>query len=734
MSKELKPYNEANESVALQLSTSSQSGASPGPGMQLRRYLEFLSRKWWIVLLSVLSFGALAAAYIAWWPDTFGTTAHMWAAGQMGIHLNEGTTYSEDNLTYAGTQIELLRSDLILGRGYNRVTNSLHMAFPLDSEGVPILPKINISQLPRSAVLELKAKGASPELTVAFLDAVMEEFIAYKREIRAASSGDTYTSVSEQIKKQEADLTAEQNRLTAFMRDNNVAVLEERAKAASAYLTQLMAESSDLKVQLQLLETLIAQESAAAAAGTNAIGLNVGDADSRQIINSLLPTATAPPEFLTAQQELEKFRILRARLSLYLRPEHPKIVKLDEQITQAERLVDFFSQQSQDQLGHVEQTTKAKLDRLQESIKEWEAKVNDASIRIAECEQLRLNVTRLQELHDHLLSLLQTVDISKNLDQESITILDHASEPKSAKHGLAIAVLLVLVGLGTGLGVVFLLQQSNDCIDSMEILSERSEQWIVGMLPEISVASRKRKLLAGGAGVDEGLELILADDDRRHLYVESYRNLRSALIFLPEKGDRPKIMAITSSIPNEGKSTVAANLAKTLATGGSKVLLVDGDLRRGRLHRLLGYQNEVGLADLLDQSDGPKDVFQKNSHTNLTFLSRGANHPDPGNLFLSPKLDALLLQWRKEFDHVIIDTCPVFAVDDAATLAPKVDGILFIVCSGYSRFSLVNEAMSVLTQRQARILGIVYNRADTTGRSFHHYKYKEYSPDESVTQ
>src|ERR1035437_8720368 len=494
MSKELKSYNPPAGGDALQLPTSYQPVASPDPVVLLRRYLAFLSRKWWIVLISVLCFGTLATAYVIWWPESYATTAHIWAAGKMGLQLREGSTYTEDNLTYAGTQAQLLQSDSILGRAYDRVTNSLHVVVPLDSEGRPKLPTIKVSQMPKSAVLELKAKSFSPEVTVAFLDAVMDEFIAYKREIRATSSGDTYSSVSEQIKKQEAELTAAQDELTTYMLENNVALLRERANAASIYLTQLLATSSDLKVQLQVIQSLL---DLGAAGGTNALASSV---KIDQLNSALLPASGIPPELLTAEQDLEKLRILRARLSLYLRPEHLKIVKLDEQIAEGTRLVEFVSGQSRDQLGNTAQTIKTKLDRLAESIKEWEGKVNDASERIAECELLKLNVGRMQELHDHLLSLLQTVDVSKNLDQENITILDHPSLPKSAKHTLLVAAFLIFVGLGTGLGVVFLLQQLDNRVNSLDELTERFDEWIVGQVPEMPGTKSPKLLAAGGAG------------------------------------------------------------------------------------------------------------------------------------------------------------------------------------------------------------------------------------------
>ena len=457
-------------------------GPPPDPIVQARRYLAFLARKWWIVALSVLFFGALAAAYFVWWPASYATKGHLWAAGQMGLHLDQGTTYTEDITTYAGTQVELLQSDFIQGRAYVSVTNTLHLAFPTNSEGKPKIPKIKVAQLPKSTVLELVAKGSSAELTKAFLNAIMDEFIAYKKEIRAANSGDSYASVSEQIKKQEVDLTAAQDKLTEYMRANNVAVLEERAKAASVYLTQLLAEYSQLKAQLQLIQSLKAQGPIAFASATN---LLAGLAGPRRLGTSLDPVGGASPDFLTAQQELEKLQILRTRLSQYFRPDHPKMIKLDEQITEGEQLVDFLNHQTRDQLESAEETATTKVDGLQASIKDWETKIRDASERIAECERLEFNVKQLQDLHDHLLSLLQTVDVSKSLDQDNITVLDQPSEAKDARRVPLMAVFLILVGFGVGFGLVALLQRSDDHIRSLEELNERLDAQVIAMIPDV---------------------------------------------------------------------------------------------------------------------------------------------------------------------------------------------------------------------------------------------------------
>ena len=663
-----------------------------------RRYLTFLKKKWWILLLSVLFFGGLAAAYIAWWPASYASTAHLWAAGKIGLQLHEGATYNEDSQNFVGTQVELLQSDKISERAFVRVLKVPGVIVPTNSEGKPKLVSIKVSQLPKSAVLELKAKGPTETYTRAFLDATMDEFLAYKKEVRSATSGDTYTSVSEQITRQQADLKAAQDKLTNYQRDNNVAVLEEQAKAASAYLTQLLAEFSQLKVEYQLLEAMTPESQFALASLTNAL---VGAANPGKLADSSLPSATPPPELLRAQQELEKIRIIRARLSKYLQPEHPKIIKLDEEISRGAKLVEFFSKQSRDQLANAKQTVKLKLDRVQETIKEWEAKVNNASVRIAEYERMKLDVERLQGLNDRLLGLLQTVDVTRNLDQENMTVLDRASAAKDAKHTILVTAFLLFVGLGAGLGLVFLVEQTDDRVMSLEELGGRFQEWVVGQIPEVRRAKKKKR------------PALLDADDRRHIFAESHRNIRSALFFANYNEPKPKTLLVTSAIPSEGKSTVAANLARTIAFAGGRVLLVDGDIRRGVLHQLFETPQEPGLSDLLTNggdlsqfvipislnsqplaapksdeggstlnpqpSPAPSTLNPQPSTGHLFLLPRGQTARNSGELFLSEKCDRLLALMREQYDCVILDSIPVFAADDTTSFAPKVDGVLFVM-------------------------------------------------------
>jgi capsular exopolysaccharide synthesis family protein len=683
---------------------------SASAAAQNQRYFRFLRKKWWIVLLSLLVFGGLAAAYVIYWPMTYVSQAHMWAAGRTGLQLREGATYSDDAQNFAGTQVELLQSDKILSRAFERV-RVMHVNIPTNSEGKPEPVTIRVAQLPKSAVLELKAKGPTEEYTTAFLNATMDEFLAYKKETRAASSGDTYTSVSEQITRQEADLKAEQDKLNAYMRDNNVAVLEEQAKAASTYLTQLLAESSQLKLEYQILEAMSAEGPLTLVARTNTLA---AAPDIRRADDRGLPSASPPPEFVIAQQDLEKLRILRARLSKYLRPEHPKIVKLDQEISMGENLVQFLSSQSHAQLADAKQTAKLKIEQVQETIKEWEAKVNNASERIAEYQAIKLNVERLQGLHDRLIGLLQTVDVSRNLDQENITILDGPSEPKSAKRSPVVAGFLLFLGLTVGLALVLLVERSDDRVMSVEELGGRFDEWILGQVPTVKVGRKERT------------PALVQSGDSRHIFAESHRNIRSALFFANYSDEKPRILLVTSAIPNEGKSTVAANLACTIALAGSRVLLVDADLRRGVLHRLFKTAQEPGFSELLTNGESLEQCVISAAVPNLWVLPRGKTVNNSAELFLGQQCDHLLARLRAQYDCVILDSIPIFAADDTTSLAPKMDGVLFVVRGNYTRSRTARRALEQLYERQAKVLGLVFNRADASSRSYEYYKYVQY--------
>ena len=675
------------------------------PSFRIQRFFAFLLKYWWVPVLTLaLSLGG-AIWYFFWEPPTYVSKSRMWET--VTLRLPEGAMFSEDMQNFLGTQTELLESGQLRQLALARLSAPKTNAIPLGKDGQPLEVQIRVRQAAKSSVFELEASAADAAYVQAYLNALMIEYIQYKKDIRKVVSGDTLASISEQVLRLERDLKSEQENLVAFQRTNNLAIVQQEATIAGGSLARLSTELSDGILQTQVLESrALGLEANGPLGGNVSVDLNgpLLGADSE------IPS-TGTSERQGASRDLELLKLQRERLSKFLRPKHPKIAQLDTQIQRAEKLIELFRNQSREQIAAAQQVLKLKMNGIQTSIKESLGKVLAANDRIADAERMKMNISRIQFHYDRVVNLLQNVDISRNIDQGTLAILDPASEAvRSYKQDVSLLAMTLVAGLLAGFGCVFLVAVRDDRFITLADVIEKLGDAVLGQVPE--VRKRRRK---------SPLPLLEIDDDR-HVYAESYRNLRSALLYQGTDGQRPRVLLVTSAVPNEGKSTVAANLARILALGGSRVLLVDGDLRKGALHELMGMNHEPGLSEMLRCPEDLEKIIQTNSLPNFFFVSSGGRLSNPGDLFLNPALSQVLAWARQHFDYVLIDSSPVFAADDTATLAPMVDGTLFVVRNRFSRPRPAREALELLFQRQAKVLGLVFNRADASERShYSHY-------------
>jgi capsular exopolysaccharide synthesis family protein len=687
-----------------------QSASAPaGPKFRPQKLIYFLRKFWWIPLITLALSTATAVVIFFMTPPNFVSYGSMWETEK--LRLPDGAAFTEDRDNYLGTQTDVLRSGMLREMTLNRLKNVGTNEITKDKDGNPIEVDINVYGSPKSSVYNVEARSANPAFTPLYLNALMKQYLEYRKNIRREVSGDTLASISEQVQRLERDMKAGQAALNEYQKSNNFAVLVQESTIEASYLAKLKTELSDYQLQMKLLEARELEMSSGRMGMTNS---------SDTIFDSLRGSGAAVSSTtgrLDANRQIELLKLERDRLAKYLKPQHPKIVKLDEDISRAEKLVEVYRQQNQDQIGAARKALQIKVDSVEEFIRGWEGKLADSSARIAQADELKQNVQRNQGLYDRLSALLQNVDISRNIDQDTLAILEFASpSTRSYKEAKTMMSQSVILGLGLGLGIVALIMWRDDRFNSMVEVTEKFGDSVVGQVPELPEYSQNGQMPIA----------LLGENDDRHMFAESYRNLRSALLYLAVDGKRPRVLLITSAVPNEGKSTVATNLARTMALGGSKVLLIDADLRKGHIHERLKLNAKPGLSELLKQPEQLAQLIQATDLPNFSFLSRGSYSRHPGDLFLSPAFDHILAQARAGYDYVIIDCSPVFAADDSSTLAPKADGTLFVVRSRFSHAREVREALELLFQRQARVLGLVLNRADATSRSYYAYKYAEY--------
>lgn len=218
----------------------------------------------------------------------------------------------------------------------------------------------------------------------------------------------------------------------------------------------------------------------------------------------------------------------------------------------------------------------------------------------------------------------------------------------------------------------------------------------------------------------------------KSIIAEQYRTLRTNLEFA-QVGRDVRAIAITSSMPMEGKSTTSANLAYTLGQTGRNVLVVDADLRKPTVHRTFKLNNEQGLTTLLANPDLKfNQIVQKSNELGLYFLPSGPIPPNPAELIGSPQMSALMSELRDNFDMIIYDTPPVLSVTDAQIIATRVDGVIMVARQNFARKDNVREAKVALENVKANILGFVVNNVPfEEGKGYGYYAYYGIEEDEA---
>jgi polysaccharide biosynthesis transport protein len=684
---------------------------------RLHRYELALRKHWWILVLALCGSVGAAACYLGKTTSSYQSTARLWVSGK--LDLREGQLYSEEFTSFMGTQVELLKSATLFDRAFTNMLTahpgwaSLFTNYT-SAERRPF--KVTVADFPKTAVIEVNVVGKQADAVREFADSLMEEYQNFRKGVRQQKTDVTLSSITEQVRQLETEVKRQQERLQSFLGSNNVVLLQEQGSSAGAYAAQLSKQLASLRTEFKLLE-LIAPEQLTQI-GKSRVSPEEDATVGQGAADELTTTLAGPlADFFRASQQIQLYRAKREELLEFLQPSHPKILKLDESIAEQQEIVEVFKRQSLAQMAHRREALALQIGILETSVAEWEQKALEASRKMADYDRIRQDVQRTQSLYEKLLGVIQQVDVNHTLDQETVLVMDAASKPKTVRRAPIILGLGVAGGLFFGLGLLYVVSLFDDRFASLTELGSQLPETVIGQIPNARTLRRQ-----------PGLELVRADDDR-HAFAESFRNIRSWILFSSEKSKQPRLILVTSALPLEGKSTVASNLAHTLALAGSRVLLIDGDLRRAGLDEIFDAPNDLGFADVLDQRASSHDLIHPTKTPNLWLLPAGSPNTNPGQLFLAPTCDIFLAQLRPQFDYVIFDSAPVLAADDTTNLAPKISAVLFVVRADYTSARHASEALLQLRQRKATILGLVFNRSKATYSDGYYYRYKNYHSD-----
>lgn len=677
---------------------------------RLYRYSLLLKKYWWLpVLLLSASLLVQGVRYFLGEP-LYVSTGRMMVSPR--IMTGEAAVYTEELSNYFGTQVSLMQSEAIK----SRATASVESAHP-DLKG--ILPDLVVQQEPKASIFILKVTSPDPKYSQLFADACMSEFLEFKREMRGETSQKTVDAVAKQLAELEKAISGLDQKIFLFKQENNIVFLQEQGNYVGTYLVDLNKQLAELKKEGQLLELMSIDQT---------LERQMQNSPETPVKKEEMSGASLvegpQSEYIQTKRQLQRARARLEQLSKYLRPKHPKILGLKDEITRDERKLEIVRQQSQESVTEKRQAIQLQITNLEKLVAESETKALDVGRKMAEYEKMKSERERQQQLYDRLLGTVQNVNVSQDVSQFDVNILERATPALSIKPGF---VRSLAIGLGVGLilsgGFLFLLDRFNDRVSTVVELCEHFTEPIYGQVPQETSDA-------------DGRLPLLTPQDTRHVYAESFRNIRSSLRFVGGEAKRKnRVILVTSPTPGDGKSTTTANLALTLSFAtDEKVLLIDGDLRRGGLHRLFGLEGEPGLAEVLGGQAEWRKVIQPTPYKNLSFISAGEPAGHPGELFFSAACEALLDELRSEYETIVIDTAPVLAVDDTPSLAPKADGTLIIYRAGRTSCRLMRNSFEALYSRNAKVLGIIFNGVDPKQPEYGYYKYTEYYYSKTVSR
>ena len=617
------------------------------------------------------------------------------------MNLPEGNAYTEELNNFLGTQLEILGSDELAARARQQML--------VEHPELNGTATVRTTLLRGTSIIMAEASGTNPEYTTGYLNALLQQFIESRRDRRIETTMTAMKQLREEIPAVERQLAAQEQELFRFKEQHNMAYLGRESADSGQLLAQLKAREAGLRMQLRLAEGMQAgavtadRETRVSAIGElgNAIKAQPKPGESR------LDEQIAP-----LRQQLIKLQVEREQLLGNFKPKHPRIVRLDQEIQKQNRLVELLSRESEKAYTDNIEGMRIELQSVSQSITEWESKAMESSRNEAEYEKLQASLTRTRELYSRLVNGLQSIDVSKGVSVDIVQILQSASPAQPVTVALT-SVLKTSLGHGLIIGFIlsFVAARLDQRAFSAAEIAEAIQEPVMVEIPFAKELNDKRRQ----AGVLADLPAPL---------MEAMRRVTAALNITAKAKAEPKVVLCVSTTPGEGKSTLSLHLAAHAARAGLKTLLIDADLRRGRLGEKIGLSpDHAGMAELIERhnADWSTVVHPVAELGNLCILPRG--NPGPRTLDLLPNLltDEIFTTLKTHFQLIVIDSAPLLPVADSMRFLSCVDHVLMVTRIKSTSLPLAGKIASLLHRQKDLPVHLIVNGISENAGQYDYY-------------
>lgn len=544
-----------------------------------------------------------------------------------------------------------------------------------------LLDNISVSPIRGSSLIDVSFNSPDPQLSSEIANAWVAEFIESNLDRRFDSTADARKFLEERLAQLRQSLEESERKLVLYADNNEIVTLSSKQDSSGRTISNETLASTNLEA-LNISLAKATDERIAAESEIQSRG-----ADKNALSNPALNGIREQRALVAAEY---------AKLLVQFEPEYPAAKALRSQIADLDQSI--AREDARSRSGTVARYNEAlKREReLKRRVDFLKGQFSGERRNSIQYNIYQREVDTNRQLYDGLLQRYKEIGVA-GVGSNNISIVDRARAPEKPSSPNVILNLLfgILSGLLVALAYVFISEQIDQSIKDPAELKSKLGIAVLGSIPDLNKE-----------------DVIASLQDKKSQAWEAYLSIRTSLSFLTDHGV-PRSFLMTSTRPNEGKSTSAFALSSVLASSGKRVLLIDGDMRNPSLHQMLGIENAVGLSNYLSGSNDMQSLIRDTTTESFSAMTAGPIPPNAAELLSSDRMSNLVKLLGKEFDHIIVDAPPVLGLADIPLLSNSVEGVIYTVEANGVKMKGIEAGLQRVRASKANIFGAIVTKVST---------------------
>jgi succinoglycan biosynthesis transport protein ExoP len=578
------------------------------------------------------------------------------------------------------------------------------------------LGSLSVKRVPNSHLMDVSFESTDPQLAARIVNAHITSYIEQNFRSKYEATTQASTWLADQLGELKIRVQRSEDARIAYERQNQIWTLDDKQNITTQRFSDVNKQLTEAQSERMRKESLY---QFAKSGNLDAVPEVQGNS---ALADLLRKRGEATSQYSDAVSQYG--------------PNFPKVQRLQAQIKEFDQSIEKEKQKILDILESDFHEAQQRESLLTHALDQQKAETNQMAGRLVEYNILKREAEANKALYEGIMTKLKETAISQGLRSSNIRVVDPAMIPSTPARPAKTrnVALAFLVGLVGGIGLALMREYLDNTVktpDDVETLSHLPSLAVVPQFAGANGNGKRHGLLQSFAsnGHDKRIELVAQHLPKSQMS-EAFRALRTSIL-LSQADHPPQVILVTSALPREGKTTAAANLAVTLAQLGDKTVLVDADLRKPGVGRLLnlaagkyaGLSSYLAGVSSLDLVSIPHPAIP-----NLVAIPTGPLPPNPADLLSSHKLADAIAELRTKFKFIVIDSPPVMAATDAVILSVQADGVLLVVRSGETPKEAFTRTRELLSSVKCRILGVVLNAVDSGAPDYYYsYRYYPYS-------